>query len=142
MLLGETDRFRAFCTFWRSEKNLGIQLQLATINCRHQDSLDSETLVPYQCVLKREDDLGAILTPSLAYFGPNYLRVTIVIAMTILGYIANKMVVIMVIITILSTSGITASYLHVSRDPNSWCQYRKLVPWQPPGLGTGACSFP
>lgn len=111
MPLGETESPGAFCTFWRSGKKPGIQLQLATTCCRHKDSLDSETLVPYQCVLKREDDLVAIrrfvclpiLTPSLAYFGPNHIPE---------GhhrysndhsrFIANKTVVIMVIITILS----------------------------------------
>lgn len=100
-----------FAHFGAVEKKPGIQLQLATACCRHKDSLDSETLVPYQCVLKREDDLVAIrrfvclpiLTPSLAYFGPNHIPE---------GhhrysndhsrFIANKTVVIMVIITILS----------------------------------------
>lgn len=100
-----------FAHFGAVEKKPGIQLQLATTCCRHKDSLDSETLVPYQCVLKREDDLVAIrrfvclpiLTPSLAYFGPNHIPE---------GhhrysndhsrFIANKTVVIMVIITILS----------------------------------------
>ena len=59
MLLGETRRlntshFASFCTLCAVQKNVESSCNLLQPSA-DKDSLDSEMLVPYQCVLKRED---------------------------------------------------------------------------------------